>query len=163
MKIFVPTRGQKKTELPPEPHRQNRHNFDAGGSVSSGGEGVAVISEKTQLELLTRTPKKELRVAPDQPRTAASLTTAANSPAQTPTNTAALEPLPLELRALVRGSSSGVLPKGAVSLGTGFTPDLERYVLGFAAQYLTGDQTHALENLREACHAWQARGKAVSA
>ncbi len=69
-------------------------------------------------------------------------------------NITPLEPLPLDLHALVRAASSGVLPKGAVNLGTGFTVDLERYVLGFAAQYLTGDQSHALENLRAALGAW---------
>ena len=76
-------------------------------------------------------------------------------PAQTPTSAAMLEPLPLELRALLRAASSGVLPKGAVSLRTGLTLDLERYVLGFAAQYLTGDQLHALRELHECQAAWQ--------
>ena len=77
---------------------------------------------------------------------------------------AALEPLPLELRALVLSASSGVLPKGAVSLGTGLTLDLERYVLGFAAQYLTGDQAHALRELHECQTVWQVlTRKAVNA
>ena len=83
MKIFTPTRGQKKTELPPEPHRQNRQNLDAGGSVSSGGDGVAVIPEKNALEPHSRAPKNEMQTAGDQPR-----------PAQTSTSTAPhLEPL----------------------------------------------------------------------
>ena len=76
-------------------------------------------------------------------------------PVQTPTSAAMPEPLPLELRALLRAASSGVLPKGAVSLRTGLTLDLERYVLGFAAQYLTGDQLHALRELHECQAAWQ--------
>ena len=39
------------------------------------------------------------------------------APLPAPTSVATLEPLPLELRALVRAASSGTLPKGAVSLG----------------------------------------------
>ena len=137
-----------------------------GGSVSSGGEGVAVIPEKNTLEsnrdqtsapleLHTRAPKKEMPTTGDQPRPAASLPPLANWPAQTPTGAATLEPLPLELRAIVRAAGAGTLPKGAVSLETGFTVDLERYVLGFAAQYLTGDQTHALLELHACSRAWQ--------
>ena len=86
------------------------------------------------------------------------------APLPAPTSVATLEPLPLELRALVRAASSGTLPKGAVSLGTGLTLDLERYVLGFAAQYLTGDQAHAILELRDCSRAWRVMTrKAVSA
>lgn len=85
-------------------------------------------------------------------------------PAQTPTSAPPLEPLPLELRALVRAAGSGTLPKGAVTLETGITYDLERYVLGFTAQYLTGDQSHAILELRACSRAWQGMTRrAVSA
>jgi hypothetical protein len=76
---------------------------------------------------------------------------------------AQLESLPLELQALIRAAGAGTLPKGAVTLEGGITYDLERYVLGFAAQYLTGDQVHALRNLRAALLAWQAQRGTVSA
>ena len=56
MKIFVPTRRQKKTEIPLDPHRQNRQNPDLGGSVGFGSEGLGVIPEKNILES-TRDPK----------------------------------------------------------------------------------------------------------
>ena len=90
MKIFIPTRGQKKTKLPPDPHRQNRQNLDAGGSVSSGGEGVAVIPENNTLEprrnptpaALGVLAKLSIQTAPDQPRAVA-----------IPTNAVQLEPL----------------------------------------------------------------------
>jgi hypothetical protein len=71
--------------------------------------------------------------------------------------------LPLELHALVRAASAGTLPKGPVNLETGLTHDLERFVLGFAAQYLTGDQAHAQRELHAALLAWQAHRKAVRA
>ncbi len=64
----------------------------------------------------------------------------------------------------MRAAGAGTLPKGAVSLEGGITYDLERYVLAFAAQYLTGDQTHALLELRNCLRAWQViTRKAISA
>ena len=105
------------------------------------------------LEPSNRAPEKEMQTAGNQPR-----------PTQTPISASSLEPLPLELLAIVRAASSGVLPKGAVNLETGITLDLERYVLGFAAQYVTGDQSHAILELRACLRAWQTMTrKAISA
>ena len=150
MKIFTPTRGQKKTELPPDPHCQYRQNFDTGGSDGIGSGGVAVIPEKNMLEPHSHAPKKEMQTANDQPRPAPPELTK-----PTAASVATLQPLPLELCALVRAAGAGTLPKGAVSLETGFTVDLERYVLGFAAQYLIGDQAHEILELRACLRAWQ--------
>jgi hypothetical protein len=65
-----------------------------------------------------------------------------------------LEPLPQDLHALVRAASSGVLPKDSMKLETGLTTDFERFVLGYAAQILTGDRQHALGSLYVALRAY---------
>jgi hypothetical protein len=66
-----------------------------------------------------------------------------------------LEALPQDLHALVRAASSGVLTKGTAKLETGLVTDLERYVMAYACQILTGDRQHALENLYAALRFWQ--------
>ncbi len=73
----------------------------------------------------------------------------------TPRSNQTLEALPQDLHALVRAASSGVLPQGAAKLEIGISTDFERFVLGYAAQILTGDRQHALENLYVALRFWQ--------
>lgn len=73
----------------------------------------------------------------------------------TSTSGKTLEPLPQDLHALVRAASSGVLPQGSAKLETGVAPDFERFVLAYAAQILTGDRQHALENLYIGLRFWQ--------
>jgi hypothetical protein len=73
-----------------------------------------------------------------------------------------LELLPQDLHALVRAASSGVLPHGTAKLETGITPDFERFVLGYAAQILTGDRQHALENLYVALRFWQGSNSSLN-
>jgi hypothetical protein len=76
-------------------------------------------------------------------------------PLQPIQSTKTLEALPQDLHALVRAASSGVLPKGTAKLETGLVTDLERYVMAYACQILTGDRQHALENLYAARRFWQ--------
>ena len=165
MRVFVPRRSQQKNEgNPPEPSVKSAKSLPAPPFGTFDQPEAAQLQKINALEsnrdpvsapLEPRTPAhlKKMQAAPDQPR-----------PAQTLTGAATLEPLPLELRAIVRAAGAGTLPKGEVNLETGFTVDLERYVLGFAAQYLTGDQTHAILELRACSRAWQTMTrKAVSA
>ncbi len=160
MKVFVPRRSQQKNEgNPPEPLVKSAKSLPAPPFGTFDQPEPAQLQKKNIFESHTRAPDNETRVEADQPR-----------PAQTPprlaapTNAAPLEPLPHELRALVRAAGAGTLPKGAVNLETGFTVDLERYVLGFAAQYLTGDQSHAILELRACLRAWRIlTRKAISA
>lgn len=63
--------------------------------------------------------------------------------------------LPWQLERLVSAAHSDQLPKGTVTLPAGFIPDLNRYTLGWAAAYLTGDRTEALSRLWQARRAWQ--------
>ena len=71
--------------------------------------------------------------------------------------TRTLERLPWELERLVSAASNGVLPSGTFKLESGLTPDLERFVSGWACSYLTGDTAHGLSRLWEAHTAWKTR------
>ena len=67
-----------------------------------------------------------------------------------------LPKLPSTLALMVRAASNGSIHGGA-ALASGRVNDLGEYVLAWAAAYLTGDHRHALERLREAHAALEAK------
>lgn len=63
--------------------------------------------------------------------------------------------LPWQLERLVSAAACNQLPQGTVELASGLVPDLNRYTLGCAAAYLTGDRTDALSRLWQVRYVWQ--------
>jgi hypothetical protein len=72
-----------------------------------------------------------------------------DTPARVPTASAVL------LERVIGAASNGSLPSGAVQLEHGLVPDLERYVLGWAAAYLTGATSEAAKRLWDVWRTWQ--------
>lgn len=63
--------------------------------------------------------------------------------------------LPWQLERLLGAAASDLLPKDTVALPSGLVPNLNPYVLAWAASYLTGDRDEALRRLWEAHRAWR--------
>jgi hypothetical protein len=70
-------------------------------------------------------------------------------------NERAVPRLPWELERLVSAASNGRLPQGSVKLEAGLVPDLERFVLGWAAAYVLGATEEAQQRLWDAWRSWQ--------
>ena len=71
------------------------------------------------------------------------------------TATRAVPRLPWELERVISAATNGSLPGGAVKLEQGLVPDLERYVLAWAAAYLTGATDDATVRLWDVWRTWQ--------
>lgn len=67
----------------------------------------------------------------------------------------AIPRLPWELERLVSAASNSVLPFGTHQLSSGVVPSLEKFVLGWAAAYLCGATTDALNQLWDVWTLWQ--------
>ena len=63
--------------------------------------------------------------------------------------------LPWKLERLVSAAACNQLPQGTIKLPSGLVPDLNRYTLGWAAAYLTGDRQEALSRLWQVRRVWQ--------
>ena len=84
------------------------------------------------------------------------------SEANTPSPAARAVPrLSWELERLISAASNGSLPTGMQRLENGIVADFERYVLSWAAAYLTGATNDATTRLWEAWRTWQ--GQKVTA
>jgi hypothetical protein len=132
MDTYQPKRLQKKIEKPLEPDGQKGRKLQ---------NPPIVPFVQTQEGVLTNFYSK---------------TNSQSTPAQL------LPRLPWELERLVSAASNGSLPTGSQPLETGFVPDLERYVLAWAAAYLAGATEDATARLWDAWRTWQGL-KAVAA
>jgi hypothetical protein len=66
-----------------------------------------------------------------------------------------LERLPWQLETMIRTAANAALPAGTITLESGLTPDLNRYVLSWAVSYLLGAAPDAHERLWIARRAWE--------